>query len=71
MDSLRHFPLFYLTASQLVHGVPRHIQHMLVCQPVKNAVTSQNDKVMKIGSQSKLRNFRLRDYYTFFTTVFR
>ena len=61
--------IFYLVGPDLIYCVPRHIQHVLVRQSIKNAVTPQNYEIVEVRLKGELANLRLRNYDTLLSTI--
>lgn len=61
--------VLYFASPHLGYNVPRQIERILVRKPIKYSVASENNKVMKVRSNCKLRDFRLGNNNSFFTTI--
>jgi len=55
----------------LVESIPGDIEYVLVRQTIKDAITAHHYEVMEVWSYCELGNLWLRNYYTFFASVFR
>ena len=52
-----------------IHLIPSRVKHLLVCQPIENAITAQDDEVMEVRLQSELGYLWLCNDDTFFTSI--
>lgn len=58
-----------LLTFHVIDSVPGDVQHMLICESVKNAIATQHNEVVEIRLQSELRYLRLSYYDTFFASI--
>lgn len=54
----------------LIESIPSDVKHVLVRQTIKDAITAQHNKVVEVWLHCKLGNLGLRNYHTFFASVF-